>query len=77
MRIRLLSVMAGPDGVYQPGTVRDVPRAEAYALVEGGYAEQVDDVETAAVLPAEVAAAPSHEVAAVAPVETRGKGRRR
>ena len=61
MRIRLLSTMAGPGGVYPPGTVRDLPRADALDLIEGGYAEQVDDVETAA----------------VTPVETRAKGRRR
>lgn len=69
MRIRLLSTMAGPGGVYPPGTVRDLPRADALDLIEGGYAEQIDDAETAAT--------PSTETAAVAPVEMRGKGRRR
>jgi hypothetical protein len=41
MRIRLLAVMAGPQGVLNPG-VHDVPSRQALLLAEGGYAELLD-----------------------------------
>lgn len=43
MRVRMKSLMAGPAGVAQPGQVIDLAAAEAYDLIERGYAEQVDD----------------------------------
>lgn len=42
MRVRMLTLMAGPGGTFPPGTVRDLPDGEAYELIEGRYAEQLD-----------------------------------
>ena len=39
MRIKFLSLSAGPDGVRQPGSVHDVSEPEARALLAGGYVE--------------------------------------
>jgi hypothetical protein len=41
MRIKMLTLQAGPDGVRQAGSEHDVPTAEAEALIAGGYAEKV------------------------------------
>lgn len=41
MKIKMLTLLAGPAGVRQPGSVHDVPTAEAEALIAGGYAEKV------------------------------------
>ena len=56
MRIRMRTTMAGPGGNAGPGDVIDRPKAEAYALIEGGFAEQIEaapttqeEVETATV----------------------------
>jgi hypothetical protein len=35
------TLAAGPEGVFTPGTVRDVDEAEGAALVGGGYATVV------------------------------------
>lgn len=43
MKIKILTLSAGPAGVRQPGKVYDVPPEEAAALIEAGYAEQVAD----------------------------------
>lgn len=40
MRVRLKSLIAGPDGVFAPGTELD--RADGEALVAGGYAEPLE-----------------------------------
>ena len=58
MKIKLLSIDAGPAGVFQPGTVRDVPQAEAEAMVAGGYAKFVLEIKLE---PAEEKAAPAAE----------------
>ncbi|MCZ8310942.1 MAG: hypothetical protein O9320_08810 [Magnetospirillum sp.] len=42
MRVRMLTLMAGPGGTFPPGSVRDLPDGEAYELIEGRYAEQLD-----------------------------------
>lgn len=43
MKIRLISLMAGPAGVVQPGQVIDMqPDSYAEAMVAGGYAEKVE-----------------------------------
>lgn len=63
MRVRLKTLMAGPAGVHSAGQVLDLPTAQAYALCEGGYAEQVDapapapaaTIETASVAPQQAA----------------------
>lgn len=39
MKIRLITLMAGPEGVFPPGSVIEVSPEEARALVAGGYAE--------------------------------------
>ena len=41
MQVRLKTIMAGPAGTGQPGDVVDLPTAQAYALIEGGYAAQL------------------------------------
>lgn len=69
MRVRMKTLMAGPGGVFSPGELADLPQATAYALCEGGYAEQVDEplgmssaaarhIETATLAPPEQAVAP-------------------
>ena len=43
MKIKMLTNMAGPDGVAAPGTVIERPEAAAYDLIERGFAEQVPE----------------------------------
>ena len=43
MRVRMKTTMAGPNGNAAPGQIIDVARDFAYALIESGAAEQVDD----------------------------------
>src|ERR1044071_2756492 len=43
MKIRMLTLSAGPAGVVKPGTILDVPEKEAKELREGRYAEKVTD----------------------------------
>jgi len=38
MMVRMITLMAGPEGVVQPGTVLDLGPPEAQRLIEGGYA---------------------------------------
>ena len=40
-QVRLLTLAAGPDGVYLPGETWLVEEAEAIRLIAGGYAESV------------------------------------
>ena len=51
MKVRTRTLAAGPRGVEQAGAVIDLPKAEAYAWIEGGFASQYEpaEVETAAV----------------------------
>ncbi len=52
MKIRLKTVMAGPEGVFSPGTVIEVTGEEAQALLSAGYADPVEFTpETAAIDP--------------------------
>lgn len=55
MRIILRTIYAGPRGSYGPGSVVELERAEAIALIEGGFARPVD--------PPEVVPAPILETA--------------
>lgn len=41
MKIKMLSVAAGPDGVWLVGSVQDVSAQVGQPLVDGGYAEEV------------------------------------
>lgn len=45
MKIKMKTLAAGPDGVWPPGSTRDVPEAEAKALIKGRYAEPVEELE--------------------------------
>ena len=69
MKIRLKTLMAGPGGVFLPGSVIEVSPEEARALIAGGYAEAVPrpaappqneppPVETAAIQPGSRAVRP-------------------
>ncbi len=59
MRIRLKTLMAGPEGVFQPGSVIDIDPDEAGPLVSAGCAELIErPVETAAFEPANRAVRP-------------------
>ncbi|QEX18502.1 hypothetical protein FRZ44_38090 [Hypericibacter terrae] len=42
MRVRMKTTMAGPAGVWLAGSDVDLPPAAAYALIEGRFADQVD-----------------------------------
>lgn len=42
MKIKMRTTMAGPKGVVVAGEVIDLPKGEAYALVEGRYADQIE-----------------------------------
>ena len=59
MKVRLLTLMAGPEGVVHPGAVIEVSPEEAEALITGGFAERVEQSgkpETAEPAPVETAA---------------------
>lgn len=53
----MLTVAAGPQGVWLPGSVVDVEPATAQALVAGGYAVTVDALPLPATPPATTTAA--------------------
>ena len=57
MKVRLKTLMAGPDGVFPPGSVIEVSIEESRSLIAGGFAESL-------VAPSVVAAA---EAATVEP----------
>ena len=58
IRVRMLTLMAGPDGVRQVGEEVDLPRAQAVELVRGRYAVVVRGarMERATLPPGEIAA---------------------
>ncbi len=41
MKIRMKTLEAGPDGVFQVGAVRDLDEKAARARVDGGFAEYI------------------------------------
>lgn len=43
MKVKLRTIYASPQRIAFPGTIIDVPDGEAEALVDGNYAELVDD----------------------------------
>lgn len=43
MLVKLKVLSASPSGVFRPGSVADLPETVAMGLVEGGYAEIVDE----------------------------------
>jgi len=68
VKVRMLSLAAGPSGVFPAGTIRDVTDDEALVLVDGGYAEFV-----ASAPPAEKPVEEEIETAMAAPPETTTK----
>lgn len=74
MRVRLKTLMAGPAGSFQPGTIVDLPSDQADELVRSSQAERV---ETAQLLPVEAAVASASGQATAAARETRGPRSRR
>lgn len=77
MRIKLLTIYAGPGGTFQPGrelSHEELPNGlnEAQALVSGGYAVPMTDaVERAVTPPVEVRAEPAPEPETEAPTAGR------
>lgn len=54
MKVKLTSIMAGPEGSHDAGTVLDLPDKQAKELIEGRYAvayDPKDEPERAAVEP--------------------------
>lgn len=47
MKIRMITLSAGPDGARQPGRTYTVSDAEGKALVGGGYAVEVKSTDVA------------------------------
>ena len=71
MRVRLLTLLAGPGGIDHPGSVVEVSEATARAWIERGYAVALDPPVRLAP-PIEVALAPEAPEQAVS-----DRGRRR
>lgn len=63
MKVRMITLAAGPEGVLQPGQEVELPAKEAMALIAGGYAEEVESQ------PAEETLESVRETAAVEPPE--------
>lgn len=78
MKVKMLSTAAGPEGIWPVHSLQDLPAEVAKALIAGGHAvglRQVEPVaETAVVGPAEVAAVdPAEEKTILTPLEIAGK----
>jgi hypothetical protein len=64
MRIQMVTLMAGPDGVLEPGQIADLPSAQAKALIDGGFARPAKEgkalapIETEMIKPPETAVLP-------------------
>ena len=43
MRVKMKTTYAGPAGTAGAGQTIDLDKDDAYALIEGGYAEQVEE----------------------------------
>lgn len=44
MKVRMRTLMAGPDGVHSPGDMADLPNEQAIAMIDGGYADPAREV---------------------------------
>ena len=42
MKVKMLTLAAGPDGIVRPGSVIEVKVAEGRALIKCGYAVEID-----------------------------------
>jgi hypothetical protein len=60
MKVRMKTLMAGPEGVFQSGSTVDLPKEEAETLISKGFAEPLDHpYETAAFEPGNRAVKPA------------------
>lgn len=41
MKVKMKTLACGPAGALEPGKTYDLPKAQAYALIEGGYADEL------------------------------------
>ena len=58
MRVKLITIMAGPGGSYDPG-LAELPDDVAKDLIKSGYAEAIEEVvETASIEPPKKAVKP-------------------
>lgn len=77
MRVKLRTILAGPQGTAHPGDVIDTPMGEQ--LIALGFAERVSPaaVQTATIAASENTASPAVvETAALQPPETAVRGRK-
>lgn len=44
MKVKMLTMMAGPGGTFDVGTIREVDKKEGLELIAGRYAQAVDEV---------------------------------
>lgn len=51
MRIKMKTIMAGPDGVFDIGTIIDMPKVRAIEFIRAGYAERHASDEEIVTLP--------------------------
>lgn len=42
MKIKLITLMAGPEGTFSPGSLLDVEKTKAEALINGKYAVSME-----------------------------------
>ena len=61
MRVKMVTLYAGPLGVFHPNQTPDLPMDEAVALVSGGYAMAIETP---------VKASAAYEAPALPPYET-------
>ncbi len=61
MKVRMKTLMAGPDGVLQPGQVVDLPVEQAETLIAGGFAVAVEVAQKLESPPVAVEGAPEPE----------------
>lgn len=76
MRVRMLTLAAGPMGVFPPGSVREVSESDAAALIGGGFAVPVDVPRTAAPIVETATVAPTETASTRAPGPARGRRER-
>ena len=42
MKVKMITLAAGPDGIIRPGNIIEVKVAEGKALIQGGYAVEIN-----------------------------------
>lgn len=62
MKVKLKTILAGPEFAGQPGQVLDLPGPTAADLVKGGYAEAMETAEDPAPEEAETAVVRKHKM---------------